>query len=315
VDHAQRSARNAFVSATLDRHTDRRRDSAWIAARLADPDTRLLPVWRMQNAFLSGPDLIPAAFSPTELKYTPESTDPVIFLGEMDGQTYFALGLPDTETAPLAGRCEFRDLRASAPLLSQETGALIAYARAMVIWHQTHRHCGLCGHPTLSVDAGHVRRCTNPACSRQHFPRTDPAVIVLVTHEERCLLGRQAAWGPHRYSTIAGFVEPGESLEQAVAREVAEETGVQVGPVEYSSSQPWPFPASIMLGFYAQALNAEIHRQDNELEDVRWFSRQEITDGLKNGTLQTAMPVSIAFHLLEEWFDRESEFPLRQLLG
>ncbi len=314
MDHAQRSARNAFVSAALDRCTDRRRDSAWISSRLVDPATRLLPVWRMQNAFLTGPDLIPAAFSPAELNLTAESPDPLIFLGEMEGQIYFALGLPDTEVAPLPEHCEFRDLRASASLLSQETGALIAYARALVIWHQTHRYCGLCGHPTLGVDAGHVRRCTNPACGRQHFPRTDPAVIVLVTHEERCLLGRQAAWGPHRYSTIAGFVEPGESLEQAVAREVAEETGVQVGAVEYSSSQPWPFPASIMLGFYAEAVTTEIQRRDNELEDVRWFSRQEIRKGLKSGTLQTAMPVSIAFHLLEEWFDQDSEIPLRQLI-
>jgi NAD+ diphosphatase len=151
-----------------------------------------------------------------------------------------------------------------------------------------------------------VQVCTNPRCGQEHFPRTDPAIIVLVTSGERCLLGRKAFWPAGLHSIIAGFVEPGESLEAAVAREVAEETGVSLQAVHYHSSQPWPFPKSLMLGFTAQAASEDIHLNDGELETVRWFSRQEIQEGLQEGSLQLPTAISISHRLIEEWFDAQA---------
>ena len=202
-----------------------------------------------------------------------------VFLGLIDERAHFALDVSASE-APLdmlrspalaaAGIAEggiaqigvrFADLRQLAGRLERHEGALLALARAMMFWHSRHRFCGLCGSPTKSEEAGHMRRCTDPGCDAMHFPRTDPAVIMLVTDGERALLGRNKNFVPGMYSTLAGFVEPGESLEDAVAREVREETAIEVGAVHYHSSQPWPFPANIMLGFYAEATLDRDHRR------------------------------------------------------
>jgi NAD+ diphosphatase len=180
----------------------------------------------------------------------------------------------------------------------------------MLHWRRMHRYCGRCGAETEPRKAGHVMVCTNPVCRHEHFPRIDPAIIVLVTDGERVLLGRQASWPAGRYSTIAGFVEPGESLEDAVVREVAEETGVRVDEVDYHSSQPWPFPSSLMLGFTARAASQEVRLQDEELEDARWFTRSEIA----GGTPKLPPRLSISFRLIEHWFDAGSDRPLRELL-
>jgi NAD+ diphosphatase len=170
----------------------------------------------------------------------------------------------------------------------------------MTHWHATHKYCGSCGAPTESREGGHLRVCTDPDCARAHFPRTDPAVIMLVAKDDRCLLGRKAEWPPGRYSTLAGFVEPGESLEDAVRREVMEETGVVVSDVEYHSSQPWPFPASLMLGFFCRAETEVVQRNDKELEDARWFTREELRNG--NGGMGIApRPISIARRLIDDW--------------
>ncbi len=163
---------------------------------------------------------------------------------------------------------------------------MLALARAMVWWHSRHRFCGVCGSPTLSEEAGHMRRCTNPECKAMHFPRTDPAVIMLVTDGERALLGRNKNFPPGMYSTFAGFVEPGESLEDAVAREVREETGIEVGQVIYHSSQPWPFPANIMLGFHAEAMSSEIAVDYGELEDAKWFERDWLLAHVDDNTFR-----------------------------
>jgi NAD+ diphosphatase len=163
----------------------------------------------------------------------------------------------------------------------------------------------------LPAKGGHVLVCSNPVCRHEQFPRIDPAIIVLVSDAERALLGRQAAWPVGRYSTIAGFVEPGESLEDAVAREVLEETGVQVDRIEYHSSQPWPFPSSLMLGFMAQAVTHEVHLKDQELEDARWFTRAEIIAG----TPVLPPRQSISYRLIETWFDAGAERPLRDIRG
>jgi NAD+ diphosphatase len=185
-----------------------------------------------------------------------------------------------------------------------ESASLLAYARALSLWKARHRFCGVCGAPNLPMRAGHVMRCSRDECASETFPRLDPAIIVLVSDAsgERALLGRQASWPAGRYSTIAGFVEPGESLEDAVAREVDEETGVHVTDVRYESSQPWPFPSSLMLGFRAVARTREITLRDGELEDARWFTRADIAAG------HPALPPagSISARLIDGWYNAPS---------
>jgi NAD+ diphosphatase len=185
----------------------------------------------------------------------------------------------------------------------------------MAYWHYRHRFCGDCGSPTRSTEGGHQRVCTNDQCKQPHFPRTDPAIIVIITSGKHCLLGRQRAWPKDLYSTIAGFVEPGESLEAAVVREIKEETGVQVDEVYYHSSQAWPFPGSIMLGFSAKTASKDVSLDINELEDARWLSREEMENGLKAGSLKLPSPVSIAFRLIEDWFNAESKSRLRNVIS
>jgi NAD+ diphosphatase len=195
----------------------------------------------------------------------------------------------------------FADLRQLAGRLDRREAALLAHARAMLYWHMRHRFCGVCGNPTHAEEAGHMRRCTDPACAAMHFPRTDPAVIMLVTHGEMALLGRSRNFPPGMYSTLAGFVEPGESLEDAVAREVREETGIEVGHVDYHSSQPWPFPANIMLGFHAQALTTAITVDFGELEDARWVERGWLLGHVDDDSFRMPRRDSIARRLIEDW--------------
>jgi NAD+ diphosphatase len=194
-------------------------------------------------------------------------------------------------------------LRDAAARLSPADAGLVAYATAIVNWHRTHRYCANCGAATVMREAGHVRAC--PSCGAAHHPRTDPVVIMLVHDGDRVLLGRQARWPAGRYSTLAGFVEPGESLEEAVAREVAEEAGVQVGAPLYRSSQPWPFPASLMLGFHAPYTGGDARATDAELEDVRWFDRAEIGAMARGEAagLHLPPPQAIARRLIDEWLE------------
>jgi NAD+ diphosphatase len=226
-----------------------------------------------------------------------------IFLGLEGGAAIFALGLPSRmdEAPPLLECGEFRDLHRIGGLLRQADGALLAYARAMVVWHARHRFCGSCGHATETAEGGHLRRCRNELCGEEHYPRTDPAVIVLVSDGDRCLLGRKKGWPPAVHSTIAGFVEPGESLREAVEREVLEETGIEVGGVEFHSSQPWPFPSSLMLGFTARRVGGELRVDEDELEDARWFERGAIKELIESGELRLPSRVSIARRLIEDW--------------
>jgi NAD+ diphosphatase len=186
-------------------------------------------------------------------------------------------------------------------------------ARALFFWHRRHLFCGLCGSPTVPGEAGFVRKCTNAECGTTHFPRTDPAVIMLVVDGDKCLLGRRPGRQNFMYSTLAGFVEPGESLEEAVAREVMEETDIRVANVRYAHSQPWPFPANLMLGFYADAASREISLNDQELADARWFTRDEVRDLMVvrdrteserlGGALHLPRPISIARRLISEWIE------------
>jgi NAD+ diphosphatase len=212
------------------------------------------------------------------------------------------------------GNGNFIDLRSIALNLDADESALLAQAKGMTVWHRNNRFCNNCGSPTTSTEAGYLRVCSNSECRHLHFPRTDPAVIVRVTKGNRILLGRQAWWAKGRYSNIAGFVEPGESLETAVAREVWEETGIRLESINYHSSQPWPFPKSLMLGFTATSTNCSIKQNDGELEDAKWFTREQIKQGLIDGTLSMPSAYSISFHLIEEWFDKGNGWNLSDLI-
>jgi NAD+ diphosphatase len=195
--------------------------------------------------------------------------------------------------------------------VSADDAALLAYGRAMVLWHRRHRHCGHCGARTIAAAGGFALDCSSPACGERTFPRLDPAIIVLVHRGDHCLLGRQRSWPEGRFSTLAGYVEPGESLEEAVAREVREETDVVVGDCRYLASQPWPFPASLMLGFHASARSSAIRLNDGELAEARWLSREDVGRGVV--TLPPA--TSIAFHLIARWVEADGGAPLAQRLA
>jgi NAD+ diphosphatase len=292
---------NIFGGAGFDRAAALRRDAGWIAARLADPASRVAPLWELKPLFAQGAPRVRWLSAP-EAAALPVSMS--LFLGMAGDVAHFAMELSADDPAALEELprdAEFQELRRHAAALPAQEAGMLALARGMLHWHAMHRFCGRCGAPTDARDAGHLRVCTRPECGLQHFPRTDPAVIMLVTHGERALLGRQASWDAGRYSSLAGFVEPGESLEDAVAREVREETGITVGEVRYHSSQPWPFPASLMVGFTAEAADHTIRVDADELEDARWFTRREMLDGVEAGTLLLPSPLSISHRLLADW--------------
>ena len=317
-------APNFYSHPGFERAALRRRETGWIIERIADPTSLFVPVWRNQNLVIERDGgepragVLDAAVIAGFLGTSAEerlSAGEVVFLGVIEERAHFALDLSPIQ-APLemlhspalaasgvaAATVRFADLRQVAPRLDRSEGALLALARAMMFWHSRHRYCGLCGSPTRSEEAGYMRRCTNPGCNTMHFPRTDPAVIMLVADGDRALLGRNKNFPlPGMYSTLAGFVEPGESLEDAVAREVREETGIEIGAVHYHSSQPWPFPANIMLGFVAEALTTEITIEDGELEDARWFDRDWLRSHVDDDSFRLPRRDSIARRLIEDW--------------
>ncbi len=306
VDHLVRSERNALVNRSLNRLTQQRGDESWLAARLSDPKTRLIPVWRQRN-LISTRHQTAAWLSPEDCAGLVPYDNRAIFLGQRDGLHYFTFEI-ENDTDPLtdgsiAAAGSFEDLRKFGPILPDEDLSLLAYAKGICYWHSRHRFCGVCSSPTVLHKAGHLRKCRNPACQTVEFPRTDPAIIVLVcTDDDCCLLGRQPRWPKGRFSTIAGFVEPGESVEQAVVREVWEETGINATRMTYQSSQPWPFPGSLMLGFHADAKRQPVRLNDAELEEAGWFTRGQIVDAL-NGHGPVSLPpaISISHRLIADW--------------
>jgi NAD+ diphosphatase len=312
-------ATNTFAGGDLDRLSHRRTDAAWLAERLADPASRAVAAGR-EGVLVrdDGERVVPAELPAAKLARRAEPGRPgeppeprparpvdLVLLG---GDARRALFGADLETVgleralALAPGARVAGLRDVAPRLTQADGGLLATAVALLHWHREHPCCARCGTATAMGEAGWVRAC--PACGAIHHPRTDPVVIMLVVDGDRALLGRQAHWPPGRWSALAGFVEPGESLEEAVAREVAEEAGVAVDEVAYRSSQPWPFPASLMLGFTARYAGGEAHARDGELEALAWFGRDELV-GMRDGRDGRSLPPpdAIARRLVDEWLD------------
>jgi NAD+ diphosphatase len=301
---------NPYTGSPLDRASALREDVAAVAALLADPDSLHLAVWRGRNLMRAHPDgsheavlLTGEAAQLLHGRAAPLAA-PVALLGLLDGRGCFALDLSACEDPlPLLPGAlgSFTDLRAVAGTLPAADAAMMAHARGLMHWRTRNRFCGVCGGPTAPRSAGNALACEG--CGAQHFPRTDPAVIMLVTRGDRCLLGHSGRFPNARmYSTLAGFVEPGESLEEAVRREVREETGVEVGAVHYHSSQPWPFPSSVMLGFHAEGLSEDITIDPEELKDARWFTRDSLRDP---DALGISLPRvdSIARRLIEDWLE------------
>ena len=290
---------NVYTGNPLDRAGHLRTNADWITAALAAPTTWFVPLWRGRALLRAGADGTAAAVFPHGLQV---DGLPWAFLGTQAEAASFAVDLSAADDPmPLvpAGSGEFAELRGASAGLPDEQAAVLAHARALLHWRSRHRFCGLCGAACQPEQAGHVMACTG--CGTHHFPRTDPAVIMLVAQEGRVLLGRSQRFpSMTMYSTLAGFVEPGESLEEAVAREVLEESGVRVGSVRYHSSQPWPFPSNIMLGFYAEALTDAIEIDTTELVDARWFSREELSDPAAHG-FSLPRSDSIARRLIEDW--------------
>ncbi|WP_323379474.1 NAD(+) diphosphatase [Streptomyces durbertensis] len=286
----------------IDRGAHHRMDEAWLAAAWSHPTTRCFVVSGGQALVVDTDD------GGTELVTMPSFEAPFTeahryFLGtDADGVRYFAL-----QKDSLPGRMDDvarpAGLREAGALLGPRDCELLVHAVALENWQRMHRFCSRCGERTVIAAAGHIRRC--PACGAEHYPRTDPAVIMLVTDDrDRALLGRQVHWPEGRFSTLAGFVEPGESIERAVVREVQEEVGVEVDEVRYVGSQPWPFPSSLMFGFLAHARSDELRVDGEEIEEARWFSRDELREAIESGEVRKPSGISIAARLVETWYGK-----------
>jgi len=290
---------NVFAGSPLDRADPLRRDAAWIAEKCVHPATKFLPVWRSRNLVSDDANDAPrlATVSPDKIAHC-LPTMPWALLGVLGETPLFAIDLSSLDT-PLPPEIpgKFEDLRRVGTLLPPEDAAILAHARGLMHWRAHHKFCPVCGAACQAEQGGHVMACTG--CGTHHFPRTDAAVIMVVTHGDRILLGHHARFrDTPMFTVLADFVETGETLEEAVAREVFEESGVRVVNVRYQSSQPWPFPASIMLGFSAEAVTEEITFDGHELLDVRWFTRGQLEnpDGF-----QIPPTLSIARRLIDDW--------------
>ena len=289
---------NVFAGAFVDRIGERRKDSDWLAEAVLNEQSCFVPVWG-DRCLVGGDPLEVVLLTRKQVRSVVDDRE-LIFLGLFRDRPAFALSINADTDAPFPELGEFHDLRYLGTVLPADEANLVAHARALALWHASQVFCGVCGSSARPEAAGNSRICMNDDCRREIFPRVDPAIIVLVADGNRCLLGRQTSWPEGRYSTVAGFVEPGESLEYSVRREVYEETNVRVGHLSYHSSQPWPFPSSLMLGFVAEATSSDIVLNDGELEDAQWFTRKE----LRSGFPKLPFKISIARRLVDDWLER-----------
>ncbi|MDH3640874.1 MAG: NAD(+) diphosphatase [Gammaproteobacteria bacterium] len=298
---------HTFAGNPLDRADAQRRDPEWLAAAAGEPGSRYLAFSNL-NVLLTGDEPELGWLSSQVIQDLRLNAAPIL-LGLDDGVAHFAIDvseLADPEhELNLDGDWRFEDCRSAGMLLSTERTGIVAQSRSQIDWHRRHRFCSVCGARSEPERGGHVRRC--PACRAEHFPRTDPVAIMLITNGEDCLLGQSAGRLARTgmYSALAGFIDQGESIEEAVRREVREEAGVEVGEVGYHSSQPWPFPSSLMIGCHGKATSTDIEIDPNEMADVSWFSRSDVRRALDqaNPDLKVPGPIAIAHHLIKAWVE------------
>ena len=296
----------AFSGSPLDRVSVERRDAAWLETLRADEATRFLPVWRLEPLVKLG-EARRLAWATGALFDGLDPAPPTVLLGMKDGVAHFAVDVSvvddPIEAFGLADAAAFEDLRAIAAQLGAGETGIAAQARSLVDWHARHPFCAVCGGKTVPEGAGAHRRCIE--CAAEHFPRTDPVAIAVVVRGDRCLLGRSPGWPPTMFSALAGFIEPGETLEEAVRREIHEESGIHVGAVRYLLSQPWPFPSSLMIGCIGEAESEAIEIDAAEIEEARWFGRDEVRQALagESSTLVVPPPFAVAHHLIRAWAD------------
>jgi NAD+ diphosphatase len=282
-----------LARSVVDRAAEHRTDESWLAEAWESPKVQVVRTSKGTAAVAGDPVSLDLDVRP-DVK--PEQR---IFLGVDADVPFFGVEVEEGDES-------FRSLREIGMLLGARDTGLLVHAIAIANWHATHTHCPRCGAPTRMTSGGHTRMCD--VDGSEHYPRTDPAVIMaVVDDDDRLLLGHQAIWPEKRFSTLAGFVEPGESLEHAVRREVAEEVGLEIGDVGYLGSQAWPFPASLMLGFVAHATTTEVHRHDGEIAEARWFTRDGLLDAVRTGEVLLSPPVSIARRLIEHWYGQPIE--------
>jgi NAD+ diphosphatase len=305
-----------FSAVPLDRAHVLRRDEAAIAALVHHPDRLVVPLWRELSLIAPDGAIMPDGEIAARLL---DLAEPPVFLGLWGGRTVFAADLsavppePDGTPPRLGLNGTWTALKAVGGTLPADHAAILAYGRAVLLWHRRTRFCGICGAPTQSREGGHMRQCQDTACAAPHYPRTDPAVIMRVdghdeTGQPAILMHRQKIWAPGMWSVLAGFVEPGETLEEAVAREVREESGIEVTAARYHSGQPWPFPSSLMLGFSATAIGGTLTPDPDELEDAQWFSKARIATEFSDshradgsGRPFLPRPDAIARRLIDDW--------------
>ncbi len=299
-----------FSGNPLNRASEKRTDSNWIEAKRRDPSSLFFPMWRLEP-FLHGAEGTPPPMGlgmiPPEMADSIVRDDTIcIFLGLDGDKAIFAVDVSSAENpangGPLKGLGHFRDARAAGQMVSIRDAGIIAQAKAMIDWHQRHGFCPKCGAPTKIMDAGYRRLCDR--CNSEHFPRVDPVVIMLATDGDACLVGRGKLFPPGMFSALAGFIEPGETIEEAVRRELMEEASVQVGEVTYYATQPWPFPSSLMIGCFAKATSREIKVDENELAEARWIERgiaRELVAGKRVDGMMVPPPIAIAHHLIKTW--------------
>jgi NAD+ diphosphatase len=299
---------NTFAGNPLDRASDRRANADWLATQLAAPDSLGIAIWNGR------PFVEPTADGGMQIAYLPAKLaadlaggdERLLFMGLWKETAVFAVdleGASDPADGPLEGFGKFEDLRAVALKLPPTDAAIVATAKQMFEWRRRHSHCSVCGEASHAADGGWRRKC--PACNAEHFPRTDPVVIMLAYHGDRCLLGRQEVWPKGMFSALAGFLEPGETIEEACARELLEEAGLHATKVRYHSTQPWPYPSSLMIGLIAEVEDEEGAPDQTELSEIRWFTRAEARDLIAGKIEGTFAPqrLAIAHQLIKAWVE------------
>ena len=301
---------HVFAGNPLNRGEKERRDEEWIRSKALDSASKFLPLWDSQVLITENPQTELGWLDLSALAQAGFDWDPW-FLGLQGETAHFAVDLSQKtevgEKLKENGNYRFEDARSAAEMLSTPEAGILAQGRAQINWHNRHGFCSACGHETVVLRGGQKREC--PHCRAEHFPRVDPVIIMVVSDRDRCLLGqsRGRLAAMNRYSALAGFVDQGESIEEAVAREVMEEAGLEVKNVRYHSSQPWPFPSSLMIGCHAEAATTKIAMDAEEMTDVKWFEREEVLLALaeKSETLRLPGRIAIAHHLIRAWAEKE----------